>query len=103
MVEKGYSQCPWEDFESTYFPLVKSSLIIILSAIAAKMNLKINQVDVVTVYLNGELRHSIFMKIPDNLMDVLQKLNYVASLGSSVSKSLNARETALKWLQEIQK
>lgn len=65
LVAKGCSQRPGEDFKDTYSPVVQSTSIRLLSAMAAELGLTIHQMDVVSAYLNSELEEDVFMEIPE--------------------------------------
>lgn len=64
LVIKGYSQRKGVDYEETYSPVVRHSSLRYLFAIAAQMNLKIEQMDAVTAFLQGRLEDEIYMEQP---------------------------------------
>lgn len=59
LVVRGFSQQKGIDYEETYSPVVKYTSVRFLIAIAAKMNLRIRQLDAVTAFLNGDLKEDI--------------------------------------------
>lgn len=69
LVARGYSQKEGIDYEETYSPVVKYSSIRYLIALAAKMNLHIRQIDVVTAFLHGDLKEEIYMLQPKAFND----------------------------------
>jgi hypothetical protein len=55
LVVKGCSQKPGIDYEEVYSPVVRYSTIRYLMALAVKFDLDVDQMDVVTAFLQGEL------------------------------------------------
>ena len=62
LVVKGYRQKEGLDYFDTYSPVTRITSIRILIALAAVHDLKIHQMDVKTVFLNGELEEEIYME-----------------------------------------
>jgi len=58
-----------------FAPVARFESIRLLAALAAKLNLKIHQLDITTAYLNGELNEKIFMEPPKMLKEMLFKLS----------------------------
>lgn len=69
LVAKGCSQREGIDYLETYSPVVRYSSIRLLMAIAVKYSLKIEQMDVVTAFLHGDVKEAIYMKQPENYDD----------------------------------
>lgn len=69
LVAKGCSQKYGIDFQETFSPVVRYSSIRILLALAVEYGLEIHQMDVVSAYLNGELKDEIYMQQPENFVD----------------------------------
>ncbi|KAG8496701.1 hypothetical protein CXB51_007821 [Gossypium anomalum] len=61
LVAKGYSQIPGVDFTDVFSPVVKHSSIRALLGIVAMHDLELEQLDVKTVFLHGELDEDIYM------------------------------------------
>ncbi|KAG8496232.1 hypothetical protein CXB51_009224 [Gossypium anomalum] len=61
LVAKGYSQIPGVDFIGVFSPVVKHSMIRALLSIMAMHDLELEQLDVETVFLHGELEEDIYM------------------------------------------
>ena len=70
LVAKGFSQLPAVDFQETFAPVARVSLIRILAALAAELKLVLYQVDVVMAYVNGDLEEEIFMEQTDGFITV---------------------------------
>ena len=61
---KGYKQTKGLDYFDTYSPVTRINSIRMVLAIAALRNLEIHQMDVKTLFLNGELDEEIYIKQP---------------------------------------
>ena len=76
MVVKGNLQKESIDYNEIFAPLVKLTTIRILLAIVAPENLLLEQMDVKTAFLHGDLDEEIYMKQPDGFK-VQGKENFV--------------------------
>ena len=71
LVAKGFSQIPGMDFTDNYSPVVND---VTFRAEVARMiieNLKGKVVDIDNAFLNGDLEHEIYMKIPEGYGEVI--------------------------------
>ena len=68
LVIKGYKQKEGLDYFDTYSPVTRISSIRMLIAIAVIHNLEIHQMDVKTVFLNGDLDEEIYMEQPEGFI-----------------------------------
>ena len=59
LVVKGFSQKMGVDFEEIFSPVVKMSSIRVVLSIAARLNLEIEQMDMKTAFLHGDLEEEI--------------------------------------------
>ncbi|RVW90388.1 Retrovirus-related Pol polyprotein from transposon TNT 1-94 [Vitis vinifera] len=59
---KGFSQKKDIDFEEIFSPVVKMSSIQVVLGLAAGINLEIEQLDVKTAFLHGDLEKEIYME-----------------------------------------
>src|SRR6266508_7002690 len=64
LVARGYSQIPDIDFNDVFSPVVKHSSIHTLLSIVAVRDYELEQLDVKTVFLHGELEEDIYMDQP---------------------------------------
>lgn len=64
LVAKGYAQREGIDYHEIFAPVVKHVSIRILLSIVAQENLELEQLDVKTAFLHGELREKIYMSPP---------------------------------------
>ncbi|PKI56092.1 hypothetical protein CRG98_023524 [Punica granatum] len=65
LVVKGFNQKKGVDFEEIFSPVVKMSSIRVVLALAASLNLEIEQLDVKTAFLHGDLEEEIYMEQPE--------------------------------------
>lgn len=65
LVAKGYSQIPGVDFNDVFSPVVKHSSIRVLLGIVTMHDLELEQLDVKTAFLYGELEEDIYMQQPE--------------------------------------
>ena len=71
VVAKGFSQIPGVDFTDNYSPVVND---VTFRAVVARMiieNMKGKVVDIDNAFLNGDLEHEIYMKIPEGYDEVI--------------------------------
>ena len=62
LVVKSFNQKKGVDFEEIFSPVVKMSLIRVVLRISASLDLEIEQLDVKTVFLHGNLEEEISME-----------------------------------------
>ena len=68
LVTKGYSQIPGIDYNEVFSPVVKHSSIRTLLSIVAMHDLELEQLDVKTEFLHGELEEDIYMEQPEGFV-----------------------------------
>jgi hypothetical protein len=68
LVEKGYSQKEGIDFHEIFSPVVKLVSIRIVLALVALLDLELEQLDVKTTFLHGDLDEEIFMEQPEGFV-----------------------------------
>jgi len=64
LVAKGYSQVPGIDFGDIFSPVSKVTSIRLLLSIVAAFDFEVEQMDVKTTFLHGDLEEEIYMKQP---------------------------------------
>lgn len=68
LVAKGFSQIPDIDYNDVFSPVVKHSSICIFFGIVAMHDLELEQLDVKTTFLHGELEEEIYMDQPEGFI-----------------------------------
>ena len=68
LVLKGYSQRKGIDYVEIFSPVVKLTFIRILLSIVASENLHLEQMDVKTTFLHGDLDKEIYMHKPEGFV-----------------------------------
>ena len=82
LVAKGYTQRMGIDYDEIFAPVTRFSTLRILLSIAAVNDLEIQQVDIKTAFLNGQLEEEVYMEQPEgykkdpNLVCRLKKALY---------------------------
>jgi hypothetical protein len=69
LVAQGFSQIPGQDFVKTYAPVCRQESLRASIAIAALLRMHVHQLDVVGVFLHGELEEEIYMRQPPEYND----------------------------------
>ncbi|GKB42052.1 retrovirus-related pol polyprotein from transposon TNT 1-94 [Tanacetum coccineum] len=67
LVARGYCQEEGIDFEESFAPVARLEAIRIFLAFAAHMNMVVYQMDVKTMFLNGNLREEVYVSQADRL------------------------------------
>ncbi|KAJ4724838.1 Retrovirus-related Pol polyprotein from transposon TNT 1-94 [Melia azedarach] len=83
LVVKGFSQRKGVDFDEIFSPVVKMSSIRVVLGIAASLDLEIEQMDVKTAFLHGDLDKEIYMEQPEGFK-IKGKEDYVCKLKKSL-------------------
>ncbi|KAF3682389.1 putative FACT complex subunit SSRP1-like [Capsicum annuum] len=68
LVVKGFKQKEGLDYFDTYSPVTRITSIRMLNALAAVYGLEIHQMDVKTIFLNGELEEEVYMEQPEGFV-----------------------------------
>lgn len=82
LVAKGFQQKPGLDYGETYAPVARMATIRTVLAVAVQQKMHIQQLDVKTAFLYGELDETVYLAVPDgveaasNLVCKLQKSLY---------------------------
>ena len=71
LVAKGFSQIPGVDFTDNYFPVVNDVTFRVVGARMIIENMKGKVVNIDNAFLNGDLEHEIYMKIPEGYDEVI--------------------------------
>eukprot|EP00253_Pinus_taeda_P030272 PITA_30272 len=73
LVARGFSQKEGIDNEETFAPTAKMSTIRLVLALAAQFSWKVHQMDVKSVFLNGDLQEEVYMTQPPGFKVVGQE------------------------------
>ncbi|KAG8498690.1 hypothetical protein CXB51_005073 [Gossypium anomalum] len=87
---KGYSQVPGVDFTDVFSPVVKHSSIRVLLGIVAMHDLELEQLDVKTAFLHGELEEDIYMQQPEGFTVSEKRIMFNMRSAKPVSTPLAA-------------
>ena len=68
LVEKGYSQVERVDFGEIFSPVAKLTSIRVLMSLVVAFDLEIEQMDVKTMFLHGDLEEEIYRKQPEGFV-----------------------------------
>ena len=72
---QGLSHCRWPqakegyNYDETFATAAKIASIHVLLALAAQCNLEIDQIDIVSTYLNADLKDKVYMEAPDSILN----------------------------------
>jgi len=83
LVAKGYSQVEGVDFNEVFSPVVKHTSIRVLLSLVAMKNYELEQLDVKTAFLHGDLEEQIYMQQPEGYR-IVGKENHVCLLQKSL-------------------
>ncbi|RVX05220.1 Retrovirus-related Pol polyprotein from transposon TNT 1-94 [Vitis vinifera] len=83
LVVKGFSQKKGIDFDEIFSPVVKMSSIRVVLGLTASLDLEIEQMDVKTAFLHGDLDKEIYMEQPEGCI-IKRKEDYVCKLKKSL-------------------
>ena len=83
LVVKGFSQRKGVDFDEIFSPVVKMTSIRTVLGLAASLDLEVEQMDVKTAFLHGDLEEEIYMEQPEGFKE-RGKENFVCKLKKSL-------------------
>ena len=64
LVAKGFAQKEGINYKETFSPISKKDSLRIILALVAHLDLELQQMDVKTAFLNGDLEEEVYMKQP---------------------------------------
>ena len=85
------------DYNETYAPVVALATVCTVLAVAAHLDLELEQMEVVTAFLNGNLEEDIYMSIPEGLVS-----NSIRNKVCMLRKSLyGLKQSPRQWYAKI--
>nr|AAF65309.1 reverse transcriptase [Picea glauca] len=97
LVEKGYSQVEGIEFGEIFSPVAKLTSIRFLLSIVVAFDLEVEQMDVKTTFLHGDLEEEIYMKQPEGFVVKGNK-----ELVCKINKSLcGVKQSPRMWYQKF--
>ena len=97
LVAKRFTQQRGVEFTKTYYPVIRYDSIRAIFAIAAARRMHLNQFDIGTAFLNGDLLEEIYMLQPQGYIDPKHPTYYCRLLKSIYS----LRQSARQWNSRI--
>ena len=97
LVAKGYSQVEGIDFDEIFSPVAKMTSIRFLLSLATTFDLEVEQMDVKTTFLHGDLNEEIYMKQPKGFL-VKGKKELVYKLKKSL---YDLKQSPRMWYQKF--
>lgn len=97
LVAKGFDQKAGIDYNETFSPVVKHSTLRLLFALAAKLDLDFFHLDVKTAFLNGDLKETVFMALPDGLA-IENSKNKVLRLKKAI---YGLKQSSRSWYEKV--
>jgi hypothetical protein len=79
LVFKGYAQVEGMDFEETFAPVVRMEAIRLILAYACSKKIKVYQMNVKSIFMNGELEEEVYIKQPEGFL-LSEREDYVCRL-----------------------
>jgi hypothetical protein len=76
LVAMGFNQRPGIDFRDTYSPVVHLPTVRLVAALTAQHSLKTVQIDVLSAFLNAEVKEELYVLLPDGRIVKLKKSLY---------------------------
>jgi len=98
LVVKGFGRKQGIDFDEIFSPIVKMSSVRVVLGMAAIMDLEIEQLDVKTAFLHGDLEEEIYMEQPEGFK-VAKKEHLVCKLNKSL---YGLKQTPRQWYKKFE-
>lgn len=97
VVARGNEQREGLDYEETFAPVVKWTTVRLIVALAAALGWSLSHMDVVTAFLNGTLKETIFMRQPPGFLTPGQE-ELVCKLRRSI---YGLKQSPRAWYEEV--
>lgn len=97
LVAKGFTQKAGVDYQETFSPVIRHSTLRLLFALSVKLDMDITHLDVTTAFLNGYLKESIYMRLPEGFH--VKNSNKVLKLRKAV---YGLKQSSLAWYERVE-
>lgn len=97
LVAKGFTQKVGIDYQETFSPVIRHSTLRLLFAISVQLGMDITHLDVKTAFLNGHLKESIFMHLPEGFP--INNSNKVLKIRKAV---YGLKQSSLAWYKKVE-
>lgn len=94
---RGFSQRYGEEYTETFAPVVKFPILCLVLALAAAEDLDLQQMDVKSTYLNGNIKEDIYMSQPEGYV-MKAREHLVCKLKKSI---YGLKQSSRKWYQRL--
>jgi hypothetical protein len=99
-VAHGFSQKEGIDYEETFAPVARYTLIRTIIALAAKMKWKLHQMDVKTTFLNGVIEEEVYIEQPQGF-EVEDRKSHVCKLKKALYGLKQAPRAWYGWYRQF--
>lgn len=96
LVAKGFHQRPGIDYDETFSPVIKPTMVRVIISLALFRGWSLRQLDVNNAFLHGQLEEEVYMAQPPGFKD-LQQPTHVCRL----KKALYGLKQAQAWYNEL--
>lgn len=104
-VAKGFQQTTRLDYDESFSPVIKSSIVRIVLSIAVHLYWEVRQLDINNAFLNDNLKETMFIHQPEGYIASI-KPDYICKLNNSIYGLKQAprawydrlKDTLLKWV-----
>jgi hypothetical protein len=96
-VARGFSQVEGIDYEDTFAPVAQYTSIRTIIALAASMGWKLHQMDVKTIFLNGDIEEEVYIEKPEGFV-IHDEKSHVCRLKKSL---YGLKKTPRAWYQKM--
>lgn len=99
LVAKGFTQKAGVDYQETFSPVIRHSTLRLLFALSVQLDMDITHLDVTTAFLNGCLKESIYMHLPEGF----PVANFESSKVLKLKKAVyGLKQSSLAWYQKVE-
>ncbi|KAL5709261.1 hypothetical protein ACHQM5_019971 [Ranunculus cassubicifolius] len=93
---KGFGQRKGVDYDEIFSPVVKMTSIRVVLGLAATLNLEVEQLDVKTAFLHGDLEEDVYMEQPEGFEKMMNEML------SNLEHQPGNKERYITWLELVE-